>query len=149
MAESVEISEDELTYTFTLRDGIKWSNGDPVTSQDFKFAWLRALDPDTAGQYAYIISTFVEGANEFNTGDGSAEDVAIDALDDKTLEVKLVSSGAVLAGSHGVPNLPAAEPEFVEEQGDDYAQSAGRAPLQRPLHPDQLQPDPGRHLRQE
>src|SRR5215204_7536815 len=62
MAESVDISEDQLTYTFTLRDGIKWSNGDSVTAQDFEYAWLRALDPDTAGQYAYIISTFVEGA---------------------------------------------------------------------------------------
>ena len=48
MAEGVDISEDQLTYTFTLRDGIKWSNGDPVTSQDFEYAWLRALDPDTA-----------------------------------------------------------------------------------------------------
>ena len=61
-AEKADISEDGLTYTFTLRDGIKWSNGDPVTSQDFKYAWLRVLDPDTASQYAYIISTFVEGA---------------------------------------------------------------------------------------
>src|SRR5215216_499458 len=76
-AEKVDISDDKLTYTFTLRDGLKWSNGDPVTSQDFKYAWFRALDPDTAGQYAYIIAQFVKGATEFNAGDGSAEDVAI------------------------------------------------------------------------
>ena len=67
-AESVDISEDGLTYTFTLRDGIKWSNGDPVTSQDFKYAWLKVLNPDTASQYAYIISTFVKGAAEYNDG---------------------------------------------------------------------------------
>src|SRR5215213_6250643 len=71
MAESVDISEDGLNYTFTLRDGVKWSNGDPVTSQDFKYAWLRALDPKTASLYAYIISTFVKGADEYNTGKGS------------------------------------------------------------------------------
>ena len=45
MAESVDLSEDRLNYTFTLRDGIKWSNGDPVTSDDFKYAWLRASTP--------------------------------------------------------------------------------------------------------
>ncbi|NLJ98889.1 MAG: hypothetical protein GX320_06455 [Tissierellia bacterium] len=39
MAESYELSEDELTYTFTLRDGITWSNGDPVTAEDFEFTW--------------------------------------------------------------------------------------------------------------
>jgi ABC-type transport system substrate-binding protein len=39
MAKSVEVSEDELIHTFTLRDGIKWSNGDPVTSYDFRYAW--------------------------------------------------------------------------------------------------------------
>ena len=45
-AEGVDISDDERTYTFALRDGIKWSNGEPVTSQDFKYSWLRAMDPD-------------------------------------------------------------------------------------------------------
>ena len=48
MAKSVEISDDKLTYTFTLRDGVKWSNGDPVTAQDFEYAWLRAMNPETA-----------------------------------------------------------------------------------------------------
>ncbi|HJQ28093.1 MAG TPA: ABC transporter substrate-binding protein, partial [Rubrobacter sp.] len=89
MAESVDISEDQLTYTFKLRDGIKWSNGDPVTADDFKYAWLRALDPKTAGQYAYIITTFVKGAAAYNEGKGSESDVAIDVLDDRTLKVQL------------------------------------------------------------
>ena len=72
-AESVDISEDQLTYTFTLRDGIKWSNGDPVTAQDFKYAWKRVLNPDTGAQYAYIISTFVKGAEDYNEGNGAPE----------------------------------------------------------------------------
>ena len=84
-AESVEISGDKLTHTFTLRDGIKWSDGSPVTSQDFKYAWLRAMHPDTAGQYSYILTTFIKGGAEFNAGDGSAGDVAIETPDDKTL----------------------------------------------------------------
>jgi oligopeptide transport system substrate-binding protein len=91
LAEGVDVSADGLNYTFTLRDGIKWSNGDPVTSQDFKYAWLRALDPKTASLYAYIITTFVKGADEYNTDKGSADDVAIETPDDKTLEVTLLA----------------------------------------------------------
>lgn len=55
MAESYEVSEDGLTYTFKLRDDITWSNGDPVTAHDFEYAWKRALDPETAANYASIL----------------------------------------------------------------------------------------------
>ena len=124
MAEGVEISDDNLTYTFTLRDGIKWSNGDPVTSQDFKYAWLRALDPDTAGQYAYIITSFIKGAAEFNAGDGSAEDVAIETPDDKTLEVTLLASSPFWLGLTSFFTYLPQNQKFVEQQGDQYAQNA-------------------------
>src|SRR5215207_4138505 len=90
-AEGVELSNGDLTYTFTLRDGLQWSNGDPVTSHDYKYAWLKVLNPDTAATYAYIISTFVKGADEYNTKTGSAKDVAIETPDDKTLRVTVVS----------------------------------------------------------
>src|SRR5918998_4492472 len=120
MAEGVQISDDKLTYTFTLRDGVKWSNGDPVTSQDFEYAWLRALDPDTAGQYAYILYTFIEGAEEFNSGDGSADDVAIEAPDDKTLEVTLVSPSPFFLGLTAFQTYLPQQQSFVEEQGDQY-----------------------------
>jgi oligopeptide transport system substrate-binding protein len=123
-AEKVDISEDGLTYTFTLRDGIKWSNGDPVTSQDFKYAWLKVLNPDTASQYAYIISTFVEGAADYNEGNGDPESVAIEAPDDKTLEVKLVSPAPYWLGLTAFPTYLPQNQKFVEQQGEDYAQSA-------------------------
>jgi len=73
-AKDVKISSDGLTYTFTLKDGLKWSNGDPVTAQDFEYSWKHTLDPATASEYAYQISDYVQ---DFK------------ALDDKTLEVKL------------------------------------------------------------
>jgi oligopeptide transport system substrate-binding protein len=72
MAQSVEISDDKLTYIFTLRDGVKWSNGDPVTAQDFEYAWLRAMDPETAGQSSYLVSGYIRGGSEFGAGEGSA-----------------------------------------------------------------------------
>jgi oligopeptide transport system substrate-binding protein len=123
-AEGVEISDDQLTYTFTLRDGLKWSNGDPVTSQDFKYAWLRAIDPETAGQYAFIITTFIKGATEFNAGDGSAEDVAIETPDDKTLVATLVSPSPFWLGLTAFFTYLPQKQSFVEEQGEKYAQNA-------------------------
>lgn len=48
MAEDIDISDDELTYTFTIRDDAEWSNGDPVTAEDFEYAWKWQLDPDHA-----------------------------------------------------------------------------------------------------
>jgi oligopeptide transport system substrate-binding protein len=125
MAKSVDISDDTLTYTFTLRDGIKWSNGDPVTAQDFEYGWMTLLNPDTAAEYAYLLYSFIKGAAAYNSGDGSAEDVGIEALDNKTLKVTLNGPYPFwlgLAGSHQT-YLPVNQ-KFYEQQGEDYAQSA-------------------------
>lgn len=123
MAESVDISDDKLKYTFNLRDGITWSDGSPVVADDFRYAWLRALNPDTASQYAYIISTFVKGAADYNAGEGSADDVAISAPDDKTLEVELVSPSPFFLGLTSFQTYRPQKQSFVEEQGDKYGQS--------------------------
>lgn len=87
IAEKWDISPDGLTYTFHLRDA-KWSNGDPVTADDFVYSWLRALDPNTAADYAYQLF-YIKGAEEYNGGNGKKEDVAVKALDPKTLQVTL------------------------------------------------------------
>ncbi|MFM1652255.1 peptide ABC transporter substrate-binding protein [Brevibacillus sp. B_LB10_24] len=88
MAKDWTISDDQKTYTFNLRDDAKWSNGDPVTAQDFEYAWKRLVDPavsSPAASLAYVI----EGAEEFNSGKGKIEDVKVTAKDDKTLVVQL------------------------------------------------------------
>lgn len=89
VAESWDISEDGLTYTFHLREDAKWSNGDPVVAEDFVFAWTHMLDPETASPAAFL-AYYIEGAEEFNSGEGAAEDINATAVDDKTLEVVLV-----------------------------------------------------------
>ena len=89
MAEKVEVSEDGKTYTYTLRDA-KWSNGDPVIAQDFEFAWKWALDPENAADYAYQLF-YIVGAEEYNNGEGSADDIGVKVIDEKTLEVTLVN----------------------------------------------------------
>lgn len=88
MAEKWEISEDGKTYTFHLRDGIKWSNGDPVKASDFEYAWKRLLDPKT-GSSASFLAYMIEGGEAFNSGKGNKEDVKVSAVNDKTLKVTL------------------------------------------------------------
>ncbi|HZK38185.1 MAG TPA: peptide ABC transporter substrate-binding protein [Clostridia bacterium] len=88
MTESYEVSEDGTTYTFILRDGITWTNGDPITAEDFEYSWKRALAPETAGNHASILY-YIKGAEAYNAGEGSVDDVLITALNEKALEVTL------------------------------------------------------------
>lgn len=89
-AESIDISEDGKTYTFKIREDAKWSNGEPVKASDFVFAWRHMLNPETASPAAFL-GYFIEGAEAYNTGEGSAEDVKAVAEDDKTLVVSLTA----------------------------------------------------------
>ncbi|WP_028562107.1 peptide ABC transporter substrate-binding protein [Paenibacillus pinihumi] len=89
IAEQIDISDDQKLYTFKLRDAV-WSNGDPVTAHDFEYAWKWVLDPANEAKYAYQLY-YIDGAEQANTGKGSADSVGVKALDEKTLEVKLVN----------------------------------------------------------
>lgn len=89
VAESWDVSADGLTVTFNLRGTDKWSNGDTVTSEDFKNSWIRILDPATAADYAYQLY-FIKGAEAFNAGEGPVEDLGVDATDPNKLVVTLV-----------------------------------------------------------
>jgi len=91
IAESWEESEDGLTVTFNLRES-NWSDGTPLTANDFVYAWLRGMDPETASEYSWIWEyTNVVGAEDFVYGEGAREDVGVRAVDDYTLEVQLVA----------------------------------------------------------
>ena len=90
MAESIDVSPDGLTYTFKLRDA-QWTNGDPVTANDFVYGWLHMLNPETASYSAFLATGYIEGAQAYNEGSGTAEGVAIKATDEKTFEVKLMA----------------------------------------------------------
>lgn len=88
-AESHTISEDGLVYTFKLRDGIQWSDGEPVTAEDFVFAFQRLFDPKTASDYAYLQFPIKNGSE---IADGSVTDfneLGVKAIDDKTVEITL------------------------------------------------------------
>lgn len=124
MAESVEISEDKLTYTFKLREGVKWSNGDAVTASDFRYSWLRAMHPDTAGSYAFIIADYVKGAAEFVAGEATESEVGIVAEDDTTLVVTLNEPTPYFLGLTAFVTYFPLNEKFVTEAGDDFALTA-------------------------
>jgi oligopeptide transport system substrate-binding protein len=97
MATKWEISDNGTKYTFHLRDGIKWSNGDPVTAEDFVYAWTRVLDPKTGSEYAYQLY-YIKGGEKFNTTDPAKDPagyeaakkaLGLKAIDAKTFEVTL------------------------------------------------------------
>lgn len=121
-AESWDVSDDGLTYTFTLREDANWSNGEPVTAGDFEFAWKRLADPETAADAAFL-TDLIEGASEFNSGEGSADDMSVTALDDKTLEVTLNSPQAYFLSIISNPAFFPVHQETVEAD-DNWAAEA-------------------------
>jgi oligopeptide transport system substrate-binding protein len=89
VAESWEISADGRTYTFHIRNNAKWSNGDPLTAEDFRWSWQRALTPELASQYNYMLFPVVN-AEQFATGViTDFNQVGVQVLDDYTLQVQL------------------------------------------------------------
>jgi oligopeptide transport system substrate-binding protein len=91
-AASYTVSEDGLVYTFTLRDDIFWSDGQPVTANDWVYSWRRLVNPDTAADYGYFLDGIVVNAAAIQAGEKAPEELGIKALDDKTLEITLESA---------------------------------------------------------
>jgi oligopeptide transport system substrate-binding protein len=91
IAESYDLSDDGLVYTFHLREDAKWSNGDPVTADDFVFGWQRAVDPANASEYSYMLSDIgqVVNAAEIIAGEKPLTDLGVTAVDEHTLRVEL------------------------------------------------------------
>ena len=88
VAESWTVSDDGLVYTFKLRQNAKWSNGDPVTANDFVFAYQRIQDPATAAEYANILYP-IKNAQKVNKGELKGDQLGAKAVDDHTLEITL------------------------------------------------------------
>jgi oligopeptide transport system substrate-binding protein len=121
MAESYEVSDDGLTYTFKLRDA-KWSDGKPVTAHDFEYAWKRALNPETGSEYAFQMF-YIKGGQEYFEGKGKVEDVAVKALDDKTLEVTLNAPTPYFLNLTSFYTYMPARKDVVEKDPEGWAKN--------------------------
>lgn len=119
-AESWTISDDGLTYTFNLRDGIVWTDGTPVTAGDFEFAIKRLMDPATAADYAYLQYP-IKNAEEINGGTiTDFDELGVKALDDKTLEITLKQPTPYFLGALTHYTAYPLPQHVVEEQGSNW-----------------------------
>lgn len=97
-------SEDGLTYVFTLRDGLKWSDGSDLTAADFEYSWKRAANPETAADYSYMFSGIA----------GYPDNLQVTANDDKTLTVVLSAPCAYMLDLMAFPTFYAVKQSAVE-----------------------------------
>jgi oligopeptide transport system substrate-binding protein len=122
IAESYTVSEDGLTWTFSLREA-QWSDGEPVDAYDFEFAMRRILTPDTLASYASLLYP-IKNARGVNSGELAPEELGVTALDASTLQIELEFPAPYLPGllTH-YTTFPVPQ-HVVEVHGDAWAQPA-------------------------
>ena len=117
-----EVSDDGTTYTFNLREDAAWSNGDPVTAEDFAYSLRRIMDPATGAKYATVLYPILN-AEAVNKGEMDPSELGVRAVDDTTLQIKLEQPTPyfieLLTHQTGLPVHPAS----VEEHGADFVQA--------------------------
>lgn len=121
-AESWDVSDDGLTWTFHLRDGLKWSDGSDLTANDFVYSWQRVCDPNVAAPYAETVLSMVEGYEDAIAGDITKLNVV--ATDDSTLEVHLSSPCFYFGSLAAFATLSPVQQATVEANGDAWAVDA-------------------------
>jgi oligopeptide transport system substrate-binding protein len=119
-AESWSVSDDGLSYTFTLRPAARWSNGDPLTADDFVAAWQRLVDPATASQYAQMLAP-VAGARAVLAGAAPAATLAAEAIDGRTLRVRLEAPTAYFLALLSHPSTFPVHRPTLAAQGAAFA----------------------------
>ncbi|MET7021046.1 peptide ABC transporter substrate-binding protein [Bacillus mycoides] len=120
VAKSFKRSEDGKKYTFDLRKDAKWSNGDSVTANDFMFAWKRAINSETASQYAYMLF-YVKNAKEINKGTMPLDELGVKVINDYKLEVELEQPIPYFLQLLALPIYLPQHESFLKEQGKNYA----------------------------
>jgi oligopeptide transport system substrate-binding protein len=120
-AERMELSEDGLQYTFWLRPEGRWSNGDPVTAQDFVFGFRRLVDPQTAAFYAQQSLGDVVNATEIIAGERPVDDLGVAAIDDLQLQITLRQPVPYFLALLSHPSTFPMHRQSVDIHGDAHA----------------------------
>jgi len=124
VATSWEVSADGKEYVFTLDPAAKWSNGDPVTANDFVFAWQRLANPATASEYAIMLQTaHILNAVDVTSGTKPVTDLGVAAVDASTLKVTLDAAVPYFLQLMTFPSFLPLNQAFVEAAGASYATS--------------------------
>ena len=121
LAESWDISDDGKKYTFNLREGIKFSNGDPVKASDFKWAIERASNPDTGSLNAEVYLGDIVGVKEVIESGGTLTEVSgLKAIDDNTLEITIDEPKTYFLAKLTYPTAFVLSKDYIEKQGEDW-----------------------------
>lgn len=116
-------NKDFKEWTFKIRDGAKWSNGDPVTAEDFVYSWRRLADPDTASPYAsYLQYAHVQNVDDVIAGKKKPEELGVKALDDKTLVLTLSEAVPYIPKLLSHPSMSPVNKKVVEKFGAKWTQ---------------------------
>lgn len=119
LAKSGKVSADGLTWTFKLRPA-KWSNGDPITAQDFVYSWRRTLDPATKASYSYMFSG-VKNADKIAASQADPKSVGISAPDKETVVVQLEKPISYFKNLMAYPLFGPQNEKVVKKYGKKYA----------------------------
>lgn len=131
-SKDAEVSEDGLTYTISLREEAKWSNGDPVTAADYVFSWQRTVDPATASNYAYMLAP-VKNASAISDGTLDKSELGIEAVNDHELTITLEKPTPYFLSLLAFPTFFPQNERVVEEFGDQYALTSENAVYNGPF----------------
>jgi oligopeptide transport system substrate-binding protein len=125
VAKDWTVSDDGLTYTFNLRDDMKWTNGEPVTAHDFVFAWKSLLNPEFAADYAYFGFVFKNGLKFYN-GEVGEDELGFKALSDYELEVTLENPTSFFLSQLAFGVFAPVNEKAYNEFGDAYGTDADK-----------------------
>lgn len=121
LAKKVDVSEDGLTYTATLRDGLKWSDGSDLTAEDFVYSWQRIVDPKMVSEYAYLaVEAHLENADKIKSGEEKdLNKLGVKAEGNKVI-FTLTNPAPQFMNYLAFSNFLPQKKEFVEKAGEDY-----------------------------
>lgn len=115
VAESWDISDDNLTYTFHLRKDAKWSDGVAVTAKDFEYTWRRTFDPEVAAPYAWMVQGIIKNSDEVLNGELDKTELGVKAIDDYTLEIQLEKTTPFFLTFAGFPTYSPVREDLIEK----------------------------------
>ncbi|MEF1228098.1 peptide ABC transporter substrate-binding protein, partial [Vibrio fortis] len=123
-AQDWQFSNDGKTVTFTLKKGLQWSNGSPVTADDFVFAWQRAVNPKTGNNTSFVFKTAnVVNAEEIIAGDKDPSELGIKALNPLTVEINLSKPTPYFMSLMSIKTFFPVPSELVKEKGDRWTRA--------------------------
>ncbi len=123
-AESWDISADGTVYTFHLRQGLKWSDGSPLTAKDYVYTFQRIATPATTARYLSLVTDYVKNAQEFYDGKATADEFGVKAVDDNTLEITLKAPTPFFTDLLTMWTFSPVQQATIEANGDKWTASA-------------------------